>query len=65
MPKLKTRKSAAKRFTITKKGKIKKAKAYKGHLLTHKSRKRKRALNKKQVITGTAAAKIKKMLPYG
>ncbi len=65
MPKLKTKKAIAKRFKITRKGKVKSAKASKGHLLTGKSRKRKRALSRKSILGKTAAKKIKTMLPYG
>ncbi|MFH0732850.1 MAG: 50S ribosomal protein L35 [Candidatus Omnitrophota bacterium] len=65
MPKLKTRKSIAKRFKITKTGKVKCSKAFKGHLLGRKSRKRKRALSRGSVLNKTDARKIKAMLPYG
>ena len=66
MPKLKTRKSVAKRFKVTKKGKVKKKKAFRGHLLGWKSSKRKRRLRKADLLTsGAEASSIKKMLPYG
>ena len=42
MPKVKTHRGAAKRFKLTKSGKVKRAKAYKSHILTKKSQKRKR-----------------------
>ncbi len=64
MPKQKTRKAAAKRFKITKTGKIKSSKSFRGHLLARKSRKRKRALSKRAVLGKTAARKIRTMLPY-
>ena len=64
MPKLKTRKAVKKRFKITKKGKAISKKAFKGHLLTTKNRKRKRSLSQKAVLTSTEAKKIKVMLPY-
>lgn len=63
--KLKTRKGVAKRFSITKKGKVKKAKSFKGHLLVWKSRKRKRRLRKANYCFGSEAKFIKKLLPYG
>jgi large subunit ribosomal protein L35 len=44
MPKMKTKGSAKKRFTITGTGKIKRKHAYKSHILTKKSKKRKRNL---------------------
>ena len=47
MPKLKTHSGAKKRFNLTKTGKVKRAKAYKSHILTKKSQKRK----KKQSLT--------------
>jgi large subunit ribosomal protein L35 len=65
MPKMKTKKSVAKRFRLTKKGKIKREKAGKGHLLTHKSRKRKRWLRKLALVDPTMAKKLKRLLPYG
>ena len=46
MPKMKTSRSAAKRFKATGSGKLKRAKAYKSHILTKKSTKRKRNLRK-------------------
>ena len=42
MPKMKTSRAAAKRFKLTGTGKLKRAKAYKSHILTKKSTKRKR-----------------------
>lgn len=62
---LKTNRSAAKRFKRTASGKFKRTRAYKGHLLTKKSRKRKRALRKAALVDKTEVAKIRRMLPYG
>lgn len=62
MPKLKTRKSVKKRFTITKKGKAKAKKPFSGHLLTCKNRKRKRHLKNKTVMTKTESSKLRKMV---
>ncbi|MFH1645830.1 MAG: 50S ribosomal protein L35 [Candidatus Omnitrophota bacterium] len=64
MPKLKTRKAVKKRMTVTKKGKVKASKASRGHLLTNKSRKRKRSLKQKQVLSAKESAKVRAMLPY-
>jgi len=64
MPKLKTRKAAAKRFRVTGTGKIKKMKANKTHILEHKSPKRKRNLRKSNLADKTVVKNIKKMLPY-
>ncbi len=52
MPKLKTSRGTAKRFKLTKKGKVKRAMAGKSHILTKKSRKRKRYLRKLKGLGG-------------
>ncbi len=66
MPKLKTKKGAAKRFRITKKGKIQYATCGKGHLLTSKETKRLRHLRRSKVIESRKDIKyLKRMLPYG
>ena len=66
MPKLKTKKSAAKRFKITGTGKVLHYGAGGGHLLSKKSAKRKRRIKKAQQLKGSGDAKtIKKLLPYG
>lgn len=65
MPKLKTNKSAKKRFKLTKKGKLKRSKPGRRHILTSKSANRKRRLRKKVIVEGTIAKVIKKLLPYG
>ena len=65
MPKLKTNKAAAKRFKITKSGKIKHRKAGRGHLLTKKSRKRKRNLRKANYLSASEMDKMRRLLPYG
>lgn len=64
MPKMKTRRGAAKRFKIKKSGKIKRAKAYKSHILNndHKSPKRKRNLRKQTYADQTNRKAIRKML---
>lgn len=65
MPKLKTNRSAAKRFRFTKKGKIKKRSANRGHILGKMSRKRKRKLRKSGYLCIGDAKKIRRLLPYG
>ncbi|MDP3143065.1 MAG: 50S ribosomal protein L35 [Candidatus Omnitrophota bacterium] len=65
MPKLKTRKSVAKRFKLTKRGKIKRSHAYRGHILSKKSRSRKRGLRKSTLVHARDIGKIIKHLPYG
>ncbi len=64
MPKIKTHREAAKRFNFTKTGKIKRAKAFKSHILTKKSTKRKRNLRKTAYASAANAAVIKKLIPY-
>jgi large subunit ribosomal protein L35 len=64
MPKLKTRKSAAKRFKKTGSGKIVRRKAFKNHLLEHKSTKRKRGLSHKAVLSETDLERVELMMPY-
>jgi len=65
MPKLKTKKGAAKRFNITESGKIKRKKANKSHILTKKNGKRIRHLRKPGFVTsGSEKKSVKKMLPY-
>ena len=63
MPKMKTKRAAAKRFQKTGSGKLKRMKAYKSHILTKKSTKRKRNL-RKATITDHANLNMKKVLPY-
>ncbi|MFP6582435.1 MAG: 50S ribosomal protein L35 [Candidatus Hydrogenedentota bacterium] len=64
MPKLKTKKSAAKRFRKTKSGKFKLSKAFGAHLLTGKSPKRRRNMRKAAVLSKADAKRVKGMLPY-
>lgn len=64
MPKLKTHSSSKKRFKITGTGKVKRNKAYKSHILTKKSSKRKRNLRKATIASTANEATIKIMLPY-
>jgi len=64
MPKMKTHKSSAKRFKISKSGKILRSKAYKSHILTKKTAKRKRNLRKSTEVSNADTRKVKKLLPY-
>lgn len=64
MPKMKSHKGAAKRFKKTGSGKIKRAKAFKSHILTKKSSKTKRNLRQSALVSDTQEKAIKKMLPY-
>lgn len=66
MPKIKTHSGAKKRFSLTKTGKVKRAKAYKSHLLNGhgKTPKRKRGLRQGAYADVTNEAAIKRMIPY-
>ena len=64
MPKIKTNRAAAKRFKVTGTGKLKRNKAYKSHILTKKSQKRKRNLRKATITDATNVKSMKKILPY-
>ncbi len=64
MPKMKTSRAAAKRFKLTGTGKLKRAKAYKSHILTKKSTKRKRNLRQAAMTDATNFKNMKKILPY-
>ncbi|MFV0440704.1 MAG: 50S ribosomal protein L35 [Lachnospirales bacterium] len=64
MPKMKTKKAAAKRFKVTGTGKIKYPKANKQHILTKKSSKRKRHLRKAGIVSDANKKPVKKLLPY-
>ena len=64
MPKLKTRKSAAKRYKKTGAGNFLRRHAYKGHLLRKKSNKQKRKLSQRICVTSGDSKVIKLMLPY-
>lgn len=64
MPKLKTLRGAAKRFRVTGTGKIKRAKAAKGHLLTGKSAARKRTLRRPGLVSAADARRMRRLIPY-
>ena len=64
MPKIRTNRAAAKRFKKTGTGKIVRAKAFKSHILTKKSPKRKRALRQSTVVDAINVGALKRMMPY-
>ena len=64
MPKIKTNRSAAKRFKKTGTGQLKRMKAYKSHILTKKTTKRKRNLRKATLLDSTTVKNMKKIMPY-
>jgi len=65
MPKQKTHRGAAKRFKLTASGKIKRSKAYKSHILTKKSTKRKRKLDTSGLVSAADLKRVKRMLLGG
>jgi large subunit ribosomal protein L35 len=64
MPKLKTHKGASKRFHKTGTGKIVRGHAFARHILTSKSKKRKRKLGKSVVADESDQRKLRRMIPY-
>lgn len=64
MPKMKTRKAVAKRFKLTKKGKIKRSRAFRSHIRSKKSSKRKRFLRGKDLVSRADKQKLRKQMPY-
>ena len=64
MPKIKTRRAAAKRFTVTGSGEFKRNKAFKSHILEKKSPKRKRNLRKAALVVAADKKRAMKCLPY-
>ena len=64
MPKMKTKKAAAKRFKKTASGQLKRMKAFKSHILTKKTTKRKRNLRHSTLTDSTNLKAMKKILPY-
>ena len=64
MPKMKTNRGAAKRFKVSANGKIKRNKAYKNHILTKKSTKRKRGLRHAGLVSDGDYARVRAMIPY-
>ena len=64
MPKLKPHRGAAKRFKKTAGGKIKRSKAYKSHILTKKTTKRKRGLDMPALVSKADQKNVERMIPY-
>jgi large subunit ribosomal protein L35 len=65
MPKIKTNRSAAKRFKKTGSGKVVYNKSHHSHILTKKSTKRKRSLRQSQIVDKTNMREIRLLLPNG
>ena len=64
MPKLKTRKAAAKRYKVTGNNNFLRRHAFKGHLLMHKSNRQKRKLSQRLCVSISDIKPIRLMLPY-
>lgn len=64
MPKIKTRRGAAKRLKLTGTGKLARRKAFRSHILTKKSPKRKRKLRKGTLVDPADEPRIKSQVPY-
>ena len=64
MPKMKTKRSTAKRFKVTGSGKLVRHHAYHSHILTHKSTKQKRRLRKATVADKIVVKELKRCMPY-
>lgn len=65
MPKIKTRKAVAKRFSLTGTGKVKSTHDHKSHILTKKSRNRKRKLRKTGYVSKAFEKNVKEMIQGG
>ena len=64
MPKIKTNRAAAKRFRVTGSGKIKRNKGFKSHILSSKSKKRKRHLRQATTVSAVESRNIRQLIPY-
>jgi large subunit ribosomal protein L35 len=64
MPKIKTSRGAAKRFSKTGTGKIKRHKAYLRHILTSKTQKQKRQLGASAIVDKTNVKALRRLMPY-
>ncbi|HTM07928.1 MAG TPA: 50S ribosomal protein L35 [Verrucomicrobiae bacterium] len=64
MPKIKSNRGAMKRFRVTGSGKVKRSKGFKGHLLSSKSKKRKRGLRQSALVSAQEQKNIHKLVPY-
>ncbi len=62
MPKMKSNRAASKRFRLTGKGNVRRSKAYKSHILTKKTRKRKRNLRRGALVAAADVRRAKRMI---
>lgn len=65
MPKIKTKRGAAKRFKFTKSGKVKMKRSKLRHILTSKTRKQKRRLRRAKMVEAVDAVRLRRLMPYG
>jgi large subunit ribosomal protein L35 len=65
MPKMKTKRAAAKRYKLTGTGKVRYKKQNLRHILTKKNSKRKRRLRQPAILSSVETKRAKKLLPYG
>jgi len=65
MPKMKTKRGAAKRFRTSASGKVKRSRAFKRHILTSQTTKRKRHLDMEALVSKADSRRVREMLPYG
>ncbi|MCY4488283.1 MAG: 50S ribosomal protein L35 [Deltaproteobacteria bacterium] len=64
MPKIKTNRGAAKRFKVSKSGKIMRRRGFTSHILSTKSRKRKRRLRQAASVSGYETKSMRRLIPY-
>ncbi len=64
MPKMKTHRGSAKRFSLTGTGKLKRNKANKQHILTKKRTKLKRKLRQHDLVSSDDVPRVRRLLPY-
>ena len=64
MPKMKSKRGAAKRFKVRASGSITRGGAYKRHILTNKTPKRTRQMRRRSAVNSTNTAAVRAMLPY-
>lgn len=64
MPKIKTNRGAAKRFKVSKSGKVMRRRGFKSHILSTKSRKRKRRLRQPDTVSGYESKNMRRLVPY-
>ena len=64
MPKIKTKRGAAKRFKISKTGKVMRRRGFTSHILSTKTRKRKRRLRQDESVSSSESKTMRRLIPY-